>query len=97
MKHGFYSPARGLIARRSRAGCVWCARVAQGNNSFPAALCVPFLSWSVAASFAGFLSREGARAFVRRAKRTRGPVEVKIIIPRGQRARDFLPGLGVGE
>ncbi len=86
---GFVSGGRSwggsIVSRVGAAGGVWSVRVSSaGRGAVPASLCVPFGSMASAACWARAVAvRPGWPVVVRRAKRSRGPFEVKVSIPVG--------------
>jgi len=97
---GFVSGGRSwggsIVSRVGAGGVVWSVRVpGNGQRVVPASLCVPFGCLASASGWARSVSAAlGWFVVVRRAKRSVGPVEVKVSIPVGlsaAHARLVLP------
>jgi hypothetical protein len=95
---GFVSGGSSVVLRCGSDGVVWGFRACSaGSRPAPACLFVPFGCLASASSWA----RSGAvvlgwRVWVRRARRSAGPFEVKIALPSGlsaSAARSALPGV----
>jgi hypothetical protein len=100
MNERFFSGGRAwggsVVSRIGADGAIWSVRVpAAGQCAVSPCLCVPFGGLDVALPWARQVSTLlGWRVVVRKAKRSCGPFEVKVTLPRGLsagRARAFLP------
>jgi len=80
---GFVSGGSSVVLRCGSDGVVWGFRAAgSGRRPAPAALFVPFLSWSAASSWARSVSSSlGWRVWVRPGRRCASAFECKVALP----------------
>lgn len=74
-----------IVSRVGADGCVWSVRAPSAvRGPVSPSLCVPFTAQPAASAWARQVARLlGWRVSVRRAKRSAGPFEVKVVLPWG--------------
>lgn len=94
---GFVSGRGSVVLRPCSDGWVWGFRAARGGDTpAPCAYFVPFSDFNTASKQARQWSMAGWRVWVRRARRSAGPFEVKVALPDGLpalEARKALRGI----
>lgn len=86
-----------IVSRAGADGCVWSVRVPSATRGqVSPSFCVPFAAQGAALQWARLVSsRLSWQVSVRRAKRTAGPFEVKILLPLGVSATQARQALEV--
>jgi hypothetical protein len=98
----YESGGKGVVVRRADSGWTWGRRMpAGGRAAGPACLYFPLRSGEAARYWARRVAAElGWRAWVRQAKRTGGPWEIKVALPPrvdAQEGRLALRALAAGD